>query len=155
DGEPRPVPRITDFGLAKLLDEVEEPTRTVSSRLGTPGFAAPEQAASRRARIGPAADVYGLGAILQTLLTGRPPAAPIRAERDLLGGRPHLPQPLRKILAGCLQADPEDRYPTAAALAGDLRRFLAGKPLHARLPRGRLRLWGLRIGRVAVGLGIL
>jgi len=139
DGDMPVVPRITDFGLAKLLDEVGDTTWTGGFRLGTPGYAAPEQSASQGRRTGPSADIFGLGAILQTLLTGRPPAGPIQSSsaRDNLADRPDLPEALRAILARCLQAEPEDRYPTALALADDLRRYLSGAPVKADLLRRR------------------
>ncbi len=140
DQEPTIVPRITDFGLAKLIDEVGDSTRTGALQLGTPGFAAPELTGGLRDRVGPPTDVYGLGAILHTLLTGRPPAGPARSQHELPAEQPQLPVPLRRILARCLQYMPEDRYSTAESLADDLRRFLAGEPVRPRyLFRRRIR----------------
>jgi WD40 repeat protein/tRNA A-37 threonylcarbamoyl transferase component Bud32 len=130
-----PILRISDFGLAKLLDESRE-DRTETLPFGTPRYMAPEQAAGDRERIGPATDVYGLGAILHAILTGAGPDGPADAGGTGLAARPDLPDSLSRVMARCLQRKPEDRYPTAEALAGDLRRFLAGEPVRAR-PRGR------------------
>jgi serine/threonine protein kinase/Tfp pilus assembly protein PilF len=145
------VPKITDFGLAKRLDA--EAGQTASGAVvGTPCYMAPEQAAGKTRAIGPAADVYALGAILYELVTGRPPfqgdtAADVVAQvvtdepvppRRL---RPSLPRDLETICLKCLQKDSGQRYPTAEALADDLRRFAAGEPIRAR-PVGRLeRAW--------------
>jgi eukaryotic-like serine/threonine-protein kinase len=156
DGTSAPAPRISDFGLAKLLDETGDRTRTGALRLGTPGFAAPELSAADGARIGPATDVYSLGAILHTLLTGQPPDGRVVIDRGGVTGAPDSARPLRKILAGCLQARPEDRYPTAEALAGDLRRFLAGRPVRAQLlTRRRLQRIGSRGGRIMIAAAVL
>jgi len=131
-----PILRISDFGLAKLLDESRE-DRTETLPFGTPRYMAPEQAAADRERIGPATDVYGLGAILHAILTGAGPDGPAGAPGTGLAARPDVPDSLCRIMARCLQRKPEDRYPTAEELAGDLRRFLAGEPVRAR-PRSRL-----------------
>jgi WD40 repeat protein/tRNA A-37 threonylcarbamoyl transferase component Bud32 len=125
-----PILRISDFGLAKLLDESRD-DRTETLPFGTPRYMAPEQAASDRDRIGPATDVYGLGAILHAVLTGKPPDGPADAEGTGLAARPDVPDSLCRVMARCLQRKPEDRYSTAEALAGDLRRFLAGDPIRA------------------------
>jgi eukaryotic-like serine/threonine-protein kinase len=129
------VPRITDFGLATLLDEESDSTRARALPLGTPGFAAPELTACARDRIGPPADIYGLGAILYALLTGRPPARPVTFRLEDSVEQSELPGALNGILARSLQELPDDRYPTAEALADDLRRFLAGERVR---PRGSI-----------------
>jgi serine/threonine protein kinase len=146
------VPTITDFGLAKLLAG-GGPAQTVSGAVvGTPSYMAPEQAEGRSRDIGPAADVYALGAILYECLTGRPPfrgetpletllqvqaVEPVSPSRL----RPHLSRDLTTICLKCLHKEPVRRYATAAALAEDLRRFQAGLPITAR-PAGTLeRLW--------------
>ncbi|MBX3470123.1 MAG: serine/threonine protein kinase, partial [Planctomycetes bacterium] len=140
---PDGVPLLTDFGLAKdLLDEGAGPSQTGQS-LGTPGYWAPEQAVGDRRRLGPATDVYGLGALLYALLTGRPPFvgesfvqvltrtvddAPVPPSRL----RPVVPRALERICLRCLAKDPARRYPSAQALARDLDRFLLGPPVAER-----------------------
>ncbi len=138
------IPRLTDFGLAKLLEEPGDETRS-GARLGTPHYMSPEQAAGRNAEVGPATDVYGLGATLYELLTGRPPfrgendtgtlrlvleAEPV-APRTL---RPGLPRDLETICLKSLRKKPARRYASAAALRDDLERFLAGQPIAGRPP---------------------
>ncbi len=136
-------PKIADFGLAKHLDE-ETPLSRDGDILGTPSYMAPEQAAGHTHEIGPRTDVYALGAILYELLTGRPPflASSVQATvkqvcddepmppRQLYQGR--LPHDLETICLKCLDKDPARRYPSAAALAEDLRRFLDGEAIAAR-----------------------
>jgi eukaryotic-like serine/threonine-protein kinase len=148
DSEADPVPRITDFGLAKLIDEVgdETATRTGLSRMGTPGFMAPEQADGDRTRIGPPADIFALGAILHTLLSGRPPTGSNSLTPVILADSPGVPKPLRVIVAHCLEPEPDERYANAEALADDLRRFLEGRPIKAKQPSvwERVVKWGRR-----------
>jgi WD40 repeat protein len=141
------VPKITDFGLAKLLDVPSGQTES-GAILGTPSYMAPEQAAGQVSSVGPPADVYALGAILYEALTGRPPfraqtlldtllqvcAQEPVAVRQL---QPGVPADLETICHKCLQKEPARRYASAAALADDLRRFLAGEPIRAR-PVGAL-----------------
>ncbi len=145
--------RLTDFGLAKLLEEPGDETRS-GARMGTPHYMAPEQAAGLKSEIGPATDVYGLGATLYELLTGRPPfrgendAGTLRlvldeepvAPRTL---RPGLPRDLETICLKCLRKEPARRYTTAAGLHADLLRFLAGKPITGRPPSQWERARGL------------
>jgi serine/threonine-protein kinase len=134
-------PHITDFGLAKRLNADSGQTRT-GAVLGTPGYMAPEQAAGSK-QLTPAVDVYGLGAILYELLTGRPP---FRAEspldtvlqvldRDPAPPRllnPNVDRDLETICLKCLEKDPRRRYGSAKALAEDLERYLAGESIRAR-----------------------
>ena len=130
-------PRITDFGLARRASEDSSLTAT-GAILGTPSYMAPEQAAGHRRSIGPATDVYGLGAILYELLTGRPPfRTPTMMEtvvqvleRDPVPPReirPDLPRELETICLKCLEKMPEDRYPSAQALADDLETIPPGR----------------------------
>jgi len=134
--------KITDFGLAKQLDDDSGQTRS-GQVMGTPSYMAPEQAEGRITAIGPATDVYALGAILYEMLTGRPPfrgentwdtiaqvidAEPV-APRQL---QPKTPRDLETICLKCLRKDARQRYATAAELADDLRRWCAGEPIKAR-----------------------
>ena len=144
DREGRPY--VGDFGLAKRIGP--EPGSiaglTLSDALvGTPSYMAPEQAAAGRGPVGRATDVYGLGAVLYQMLTGRPPfqaASPVDTillslEEDPLPPRvlnPRADPDLEMIALKCLQKPPDLRYPTAAALADDLEAFLAGDPVSAR-----------------------
>lgn len=143
-------PRITDFGLAKLLDQPRDWT-TGDHLLGTPAYMSPEQAGATTHRVGPACDIYALGAILFEMLTGRPPfigsnsleilwqvreCEPPRPRKL----RPKLPAELELICLKCLQRDPRHRYADAEALADDLRRYLNGDAVSVSSlnPLGRL-----------------
>ncbi len=141
------TPKITDFGLARRLDDGAELTQS-GTPLGTPSYMAPEQARGETHSIGPAADVYALGAILYETLTGRPPfRADTSAEtlRQVVEQEPpppsrsnaKVPRDLEVICLKCLRKEPHRRYPSAAALAEDLRRFERGEAITAR-PTGRL-----------------
>jgi serine/threonine-protein kinase len=149
------MPKIADFGLARRLEGCARLTQT-GVPMGTPSYMAPEQARGQP-NIGPAADVYALGAILYELLTGRPPfqgesaAATIH---QVLTQDPvppsrlnfKVPRDLETICLKCLQKVPAHRYASAAALVDDLRRFEEGRPIRARpLSLGaRLGRWGRR-----------
>lgn len=132
-------PHVTDFGLAKRVEGDQSLTRT-GAILGTPSYLAPEQAAGNRGMIGPATDVYGLGAVLYQMLTARPPfqaSTPLDTvmlvlEQDPVPPRllnPQADRDLELIALRCLQKPPDLRYASAAELADDLDAYLAGEPL--------------------------
>jgi WD40 repeat protein/predicted Ser/Thr protein kinase len=133
-------PRVTDFGLAKLVKEDEALTVT-GQILGSPNYLPPEQAAGKAST--PQSDVYSLGAILYELLTGRPPfqgeslssiLAQVQTAEPVPPRRlnPGAPLDLQTICLKCLQKEPARRYASAQALAEDLGRFLDAKPILAR-----------------------
>lgn len=141
------TPKITDFGLARSVEGGAEFTLS-GVPVGTPSYMAPEQARGQRRAIGPACDVYALGAMLYELLTGRLPFAGETAQETLFQVvnqeplpptrlNPRAPRDLETICLKCLQKDPGKRYPSAAGLAADLGRFLRHEPVQAR-PTGRV-----------------
>ncbi len=137
-------PKITDFGLAKCLEEGGEGGLTVSGQvLGTPGFMPPEQAAGDLDAVGPRSDIYSLGAVLYATLTGRPPfqadslVETLRQVQEVPPVPPRLlnaalDRDLETICLKCLEKDPAHRYGTSAEVAAELARFLAGEPIQAR-----------------------
>jgi WD40 repeat protein len=159
------TPRLTDFGLAKLMDDGPSPIQTATESglvMGSPPYMSPEQAAGRRSQMSRPTDVYGLGAVLYELLTTLPPfrgesavetlgmvmmndPVPVRALR------PRIPRSMEQIVLQCLEKEPELRYPTAEALRDDLDAFLAGRRVQARRqgPVKRLRRWARRRPRAA------
>jgi formylglycine-generating enzyme required for sulfatase activity/tRNA A-37 threonylcarbamoyl transferase component Bud32 len=146
---PAGEPKVTDFGLAKVGDSGVTASGAV---MGTPSYMAPEQAAGKVREVGTHSDVYALGTILYELLTGRPPFRGDSAmgtlqqvmtrepdrPRALI---PTVPRDLETVCLKCLEKNPRRRYPTADALAADLRAYLDGRPITAR-PVGPLeRAW--------------
>jgi hypothetical protein len=134
------TPKVTDFGLAKQLDTGGQTASGLV--MGTPSYMAPEQAGGKGKTVGPAADVYALGAILYELLTGRPPfkaATPLETVLQVVADDPApprqlnaaVPKDLEAICLKCLQKDPARRYANAADFAGDLMRFRTGEPVSA------------------------
>jgi WD40 repeat protein len=157
------TPKIGDFGLAKSLAQDSAQTRSGITQ-GTPSYMAPEQAAGRTGEIGPATDVYGLGAILYELLAGRPPFQAATSWDTVLQVIHEEPVPPRRLLSKvprdleticlqCLRKEPRKRYATALDLAEDLRRFQAGEAIRARrvLPWERAWKWARRRPATAVG----
>src|SRR5262249_59894069 len=136
------TPKVTDFGLAKQLDSWQGQTQT-GVVMGTPGYMAPEQASGKGKEVGPATDVYALGAILYECLTGRPPfkaATYWDTILQVVTEEPAAPRSLNRgvdrdvetICLKCLQKEPAKRYPSALALAEDLERWRQGEPIRAR-----------------------
>ncbi|MHC5020012.1 MAG: protein kinase domain-containing protein [Planctomycetota bacterium] len=149
------VPRIADFGLARLDDGGG--ITAEGTAIGTPSYMAPEQAAGERDRVGPATDVYAAGAVLYECLSGQPPftggsvleilrAVQMEEPRPLRSATGGLPRDLVSVVEKCLEKEPGDRYPSAEALAQDLDRVLRGEPVAAR-PRGAVTKLGRHMRR--------
>jgi TolB-like protein len=147
----RNEPMVSDFGLAKLLDENNDLTRSLTT-FGTAGYIAPEQAGGAAADFTPAADVYSLGAVLFNVLAGRPPflgSNPVSVIRQasetqapkLRSLAPSVDRDLETICARCLERDPKARYQSAGDLAADLERWLDGRPIVARRVSAPARMW--------------
>jgi tetratricopeptide (TPR) repeat protein len=140
--DPEGHPHVTDFGLAKKVEADVEFTQS-GAILGTPAYMSPEQATGRRGSITTATDVYGLGAVLYAVLTGRAPsvgdgvvetieAARHRPPEPLRRLNPRVPRDLETICLKCLEKDPRRRYATAQSLADDLNAWLESRPIAAR-----------------------
>jgi eukaryotic-like serine/threonine-protein kinase len=153
------VPKLTDFGLAKALDDDPNATATLGA-IGTATYMPPEQARGEQSLVGPRSDVYSLGAMLYELLTRRPPIAGVNQletlrlivsedPRPLRELRGDVPRELEAICLKSLEKSPDARYQTAADLAADLRRFLAGETVTASL-QGRFRRMVRRLQRQPV-----
>ncbi|HEV3006967.1 MAG TPA: serine/threonine-protein kinase, partial [Pirellulales bacterium] len=160
------TPKLSDFGLAKELNAGDGRTSS-SVVLGTPSYMAPEQARGER-ELGPACDIYALGALFYELVTGRPPhlAESALATLELLRTQepvppqrlaPRTPRDLETIVLACLEREPNRRYASAAQLAEDLRRFRAGEPVRARRtgPLRRAAKWARRKPAMAASLVFL
>ena len=144
-------PHVTDFGLAKRIEADIEFTAS-GAILGTPAYMSPEQATGRRGSITTATDVYGLGAVLYALLTGKAPFGgdSVLETIDAVRNRPaepptrlntHVPRDLETICLKCLEKDPRRRYSAAQALADDLRAWLGSRPIAARRVGAGERAW--------------
>jgi eukaryotic-like serine/threonine-protein kinase len=136
------APKVADFGLARHFEGAPDLTWS-GVRIGTPSYMAPEQVIGKTGSIGPAADIYALGALLYEMLTGRPPfrgesatdtQRQIVYDEPVLPSRlnPKVPRDLETICLKCLSKEPQRRYTSAAALGDDLRRFEEGRPIQAR-----------------------
>jgi len=150
----RGEPRLTDFGVAKVVGHTGSGLTASGAIMGTPSYMAPEQAAGQGKRVTTAADIYSLGAILYALLTGHPPfhaETPVQTLKQVVEDEPKHPttfdegidRDLATICMKCLEKEPQRRYPTAAALADDLERWSRKEPIFARPagPFGRLHRW--------------
>ena len=160
---PTPVPKLTDFGLAKSLAGESGVTAT-GAVLGSPSYMSPEQASGSR-DVGVPADVYGLGAVLYECLTGRPPfraATVLETIAQVMRDDPvppsslvpKLPRDLETICLKCLHKDPRRRYASAAELADELRRFLSGRPIAARPAGAAERAWKAAKRRPALAAAV-
>lgn len=143
-------PHVTDFGLAKRVEADAGQTQS-GAIVGTPGYMAPEQARSEK-QLTTAVDVYGLGAVMYELLTGRPPfqaATPLDTilkalDKDLVPPRKHNPRvdrDLETVCLKCLEKEAPKRYASAAAIADELDRWLNGEPILARRSGVAERAW--------------
>lgn len=159
-------PHVTDFGLAKVLGQTTHETMA-DAVMGTPHYMSPEQGAGNTRDVTTAADVYSLGAMLFELLTGRPPfvgETMMQVIQQVCEALPPNPSELNRAVPGdlaticlkCLEKEPHHRYPSAAALADELERWLAGEPILARpsTPGERLVKWVRRNPNLAAALGV-
>ncbi len=140
-------PLLADFGLAREIESEDRSLTMTGQLLGTPHYCPPEQVRGDTEAIGPRSDVFALGAVLYDAVTGAPPF-PGESVLEVMGKtlaaepepprrrNPQVHRDVETIILTCLEKDPGKRYPSAAELAADLRRYLAGEPIHAR-PVGR------------------
>jgi tetratricopeptide (TPR) repeat protein len=159
------IPKITDFGLAKLLERDQGLTQD-GELLGTPSYMAPEQVRGAPHQISPATDVYALGTILYEMLAGRPPfkgTTPLSTLEQVSSSEPlspsklqrHIPRDLETICLKCLAKEPRRRYASALDLADDLRRFLEHQPIEARPTPVWERAWKWARRRPGVATALL
>jgi WD40 repeat protein/tRNA A-37 threonylcarbamoyl transferase component Bud32 len=161
------TPKITDFGFAKLLAGSGAGPTQSEATFGTPSYMSPEQASGKSKTAGTPADVYGLGAILYEMLTGRPPfkaETPLLTVAQVVSEEPvpprHLqskvPRDLETICLTCLQKEPRKRYASSQDLADDLRRYLNHQSIRKRAagPAGRLWRWCRRHPALAISSGL-
>lgn len=164
DGETG-APVLTDFGLAKQMDDAASQLTHSGQVMGTPAYMSPEQAAGRLDLVGPCADVYSLGAVLYELLCGRPPFDgtvgevlwQVQAEEPPppRAVNPRIRRDLETICLKALAKEIPARYQSAAALADDLERFSAGEPIHARRLGRAVRLARMVRRRPAMAAALL
>jgi serine/threonine-protein kinase len=165
---PDGTPKVTDFGLAKRLDAGSDLTQA-NAVMGTPSYMAPELALGKAAEVGPAADVYALGALLYEALTGRPPfraASSLETLQQVLTDDPvaprrlqaRIPRDLETVCLKCLEKQVGRRCASALELAEELRRFQAGEPVRARryyrLRRAWRRIRWLAVAALAVAAAV-
>lgn len=135
-------PHITDFGLSRCHDDNETQLTAAGQIFGTPGYMSPEQAAGKNESVGPATDIYSLGAVMYCMLTGRPPfraSSTVATLQQVVHDAPAPPRLLNRavhpdlesIILKCLEKDSADRYSTAEELRQDLERFLRGESVSA------------------------
>jgi hypothetical protein len=169
------VARLTDFSIAFDPESNERLSQT-GMVIGTPDYMAPEQTGllPQGAEVGPAADIYGVGAVLYAALTGRPPhhaESPVAVLHQVATRepppprrhRPEIPRDLETIVQKCLRREPTQRYRSAGELAQDLQRYLDGRPIHARPYRPGERAWNwvrrrpavAATGAIVLGLGLV
>lgn len=163
-------PHVTDFGLAKRMTGDSQLTRT-GAIVGTPSYMSPEQAGGDSAAVTTATDIYGLGAILYSVLTGHPPfegAHPLEtlqrvqdeAPRKPSSLSPQVDRDLDSVCGKCLAKNPEDRYRSAGEFADDLERWLSGEPVTAAPPSAATVLWrwlsaNFRVAAAVLILGVV
>jgi serine/threonine-protein kinase len=164
--DPQGVPKVTDFGIAKRL--MAESALTLSGAvIGTPVYMAPEQARGTSRDVGAAADIYSLGAILYEMLAGRPPFLPEESDTSIMvrvatenpvspaWHKPGVPRDLETICLKCLAKEPGERYPSAAAVADDLQRFLDDRPILTRRVSRVLRQGQRRVGAIVAAVALV
>ncbi len=164
--DPDGKPLVTDFGLAKRIEDSSGITIT-GAIVGTPSYMPPEQADPSTGKVGPTSDLYSLGAVLYELLTGRPPfraSNPFETVKKVIEEEaplprtidPSIPRDLETICMKCLQKERERRYGSARELAEELKRYLNGEPIQARpISSGeRVIRWCRRNPKVATWIGV-